>query len=1031
LKIKFLHLFFFLFCLGISAQEIILPTKKISIGNRTHTSRDVLQSSQTDSDGNIYLIGHIETDFSYNDIQIIKLDQDLNEIWKKSISFDTRLSFDRVVSSFIDENDNITLVCKSAFNKYTESPVVLKLDKNGIEIWRWTLEDLSNPIGMQGFDLYTAINERDNIILGFKQNSLDHSNPYKLYEISPSGELLNSYPINHFDNQDSRTITPFVYNTSKYHQMTSETNPNQPGLRTYYRTRFDEDGIEKEEITLNNRQKIIVDRANSELLYDEQGNSTWITYHTVTIGGEHLLGYSLYIFENETTDFNYVESSNDIRRDVIGRGFDTDNNIILISESRSLDNSQINGLLMEKFNRDGELIAEVLQPLAVTGYRALFKNEKIIVQAADKSLLFFNDDFQLLNQVNTNLGNVINHIPIDIHTIGAHQFISGIKESSMYEGSDFLSQKDFNLKKIQASSEIKDYTYSGLGTSKTWLNWVNKESNGEYRIHLTDKIGPDNPFIGGSRGQEYNHYYNFDSNLNQLSSASGVNRVSWTEPSSAAFKPFELDGSTYKYSASSTNISLSKDGEILWNIPWNIGNTSYANEHRRTSTGNLFFYGSNGYGSTYEVYKLTKDGELTFIDYQGSNLYRFEVLENDWIFTHTDRAFLIYSPDLKLISQKESLDARTYSQSNYAPSLQIGNRVLFSTGSNLASNFGLSEMHVYDQYGNLENTFLFQGNLRARYAFVDKNDLIVLTDEGGFVDHGFSWTIATLNKYENFVGDILTDNSTADFDNDGVPNAYDQCENTPEGNLVNELGCNSVEPSELNFITKTIGSNCFGRNTGEIHISAVLELNYSVTLTLNDIEVQTENFQRDIVIDKLESGNYEVCIKVEGNQDYKQCYILNVSEPTQLYVSSKVSDDKRNLELNLDGGDIYIININDEIFTTSDNNLSLELKHPFNSISIKTNKDCQGVFEKNIIVSEESHLYPNPTNGVFSIYVGANVDQSLICHLYNAQGQLLEQRTIQPQFGSIAMDISAHPNGQYYFIIAYLGNNIPYKVIKE
>src|SRR5690606_11462579 len=114
---------------------------------------------------------------------------------------------------------------------------------------------------------------------------------------------------------------------------------------------------------------------------------------------------------------------------------------------------------------------------------------------------------------------------------------------------------------------------------------------------------------------------------------------------------------------------------------------------------------------------------FSHIEYPGGPIHVMKVLENDWIFTHTDNAMLIFSPDLVLISEKESYDNITYDHRYYTPSFQIGTHVLFSRGNILSTDYNMSEMHIYDQYGNLEKIYNFQGNLRERYAFLDGNDL--------------------------------------------------------------------------------------------------------------------------------------------------------------------------------------------------------------------------------------------------------------------------------------------------------------------
>src|SRR5690606_8667045 len=173
-------------------------------------------------------------------------------------------------------------------------------------------------------------------------------------------------------------------------------------------------------------------------------------------------------------------------------GFDANNNLIVISESVSQETLETLGLLMEKYSPEGELIDQVLYNESVSGYQALIKEGQIVVQLEDKSLNIYNTDFGFIKNIMLDTGGAINYIPLFIYNLGSETFIAAQKEASMYEGSDFFGQRDFNIKKISPSGEIKDFTFSGNGTSKTWINWIKNEGNDEYLVHITDKLGPDN-----------------------------------------------------------------------------------------------------------------------------------------------------------------------------------------------------------------------------------------------------------------------------------------------------------------------------------------------------------------------------------------------------------------------------------------------------------------------------------------------------------------------------------------------------------
>lgn len=1022
----------YLFCIPLYAQDTIFPSKQTTIGNKTHTSRDVLNDVLWDTEQNLYLIGNTENDFTYNDIKIIKLNPNLDVVWEKSISFETEASFDRVLSSYINKQDELIIVCKSAFNKFSETPIVVKIDKNGNLLWQLAFENLSEPKGMFTGRFFSTMDVNEDLIIGFKQNSGNQEDPFVLYTVSPSGQIIDKKPIYELLGNEKFPIAPISSDGTFHYTVIKDYNQNNDPRESYGLIRFNHKETTVQNIELDEFRRAVLSE-NSEILFDNQNLPIWIDYPNRSMNGVVFTGFMVHYFDSSGAVTNYIKSDSDIRRYVLGRGFDTDNNLIVISESVSQESLETLGLLMEKYSPKGELIDQVLHSESVSGYQTLIKDNQIIVQLEDKSLNVYNTDFGFIRNIILDTEGAINYIPLHIHNRGDETFIAAQKEASIYEGSDFLGQRDFNVKKISQSVEIKNYTFSGNGTSKTWINWIRNNGNNEYLIHITDKLGPDNLNIGGSRSKEYNYNYYYDSDLNQQKVSENVSRVNWKDSSGGRIRTFDLEGSQYEYSYNDQDKSftLSKDGSQLWVRNWGVSTESVNNDFHVNSKGDLYFKGSRNYGHSMDLVKLSLDGTFSHIPYPSGPIQVIEVLENDWIFTHTDNAILIFSPDLILISEKETYNNITYENPNYTPSFQIGTRVLFSRGTILSTGYDMHEMHIYDQYGNLENIYNFHGNLRERYAFLDGNDLVILSDEGFQIDHGFSWSVAVISKYENFVGNVLKDNNLEDSDGDGIPNFYDYCENTPLGNPVNEYGCNLFNIDNLNFAIKTVGETCFDKKDGQITITANQELNYTAILTNNANEVFNESFNNGISFDKLSGGNYKLCITVGEISEFERCFEIFVKPVQQLYVESKISKKNNSVTLNLHGSDGYTVQINDETFTTSSTSIDIPLKDPFSTLIVKTDRECQGIFEKNIILSSKSSAYPNPTaDGVFKLYLGDNISQPITYQIFSQEGRLMKEGEAIPEYGTIQANIRNLSNGQYFCVINLNGSKVPYRIIK-
>ncbi|HEY9169726.1 MAG TPA: zinc-dependent metalloprotease family protein, partial [Lutibacter sp.] len=105
-----------------------------------------------------------------------------------------------------------------------------------------------------------------------------------------------------------------------------------------------------------------------------------------------------------------------------------------------------------------------------------------------------------------------------------------------------------------------------------------------------------------------------------------------------------------------------------------------------------------------------------------------------------------------------------------------------------------------------------------------------------------SFGVWTLKVVDLGPGDIGTINSWSleicgvpiinenDDDNDGVKNDIDKCPNTTPGSLVDAAGCFTLP--ENNFKVEVTSETCLGKNNGQIKITALSALNY--TLTIND-----------------------------------------------------------------------------------------------------------------------------------------------------------------------------------------------------
>jgi len=278
------------------------------------------------------------------------------------------------------------------------------------------------------------------------------------------------------------------------------------------------------------------------------------------------------------------------------------------------------------------------------------------------------------------------------------------------------------------------------------------------------------------------------------------------------------------------------------------------------------------------------------------------------------------------------------------------------------------------------------------------------------------------------LGDVCDD----DDDNDGVLDSYDACPNTPLGTLVNTSGCEVFSLYQGTFSVKAIASTCIDANNGAIWITAS-NSNYDYTISVTGQARITMNEQLGYAtqLSNLSAGTYDVCFTVEGQDNYQQCYSVQIGEPQPLSASSKVNYSSKTVNLSMSGSELYTVTVNGKSIVTTDSSINLDLKAGMNTIEIATDLDCQGSYFEEIFVSEEVLAYPNPTIDWVQLYVGG-VDTTTTMILSDVSGyQYIVKEVAIPQNRVIELNLSDYPTGMYFIRLSGATVQSNLKVIKE
>ncbi|MDO1513295.1 M4 family metallopeptidase [Maribacter confluentis] len=280
------------------------------------------------------------------------------------------------------------------------------------------------------------------------------------------------------------------------------------------------------------------------------------------------------------------------------------------------------------------------------------------------------------------------------------------------------------------------------------------------------------------------------------------------------------------------------------------------------------------------------------------------------------------------------------------------------------------------------------------------------------------------------LGEDVSSNSN-DEDSDGVLNNEDQCPNTPPNTAVNTSGCAIFSLPTDNFRILSKGESCIDSNNGSITINANMDNSYIATISGNGAN-SSINFTTTTSFSNLVGGIYTICITIQGETGFENCFDVVVDQPDRLSVSSKTNLTTKSATFNLSGGSFYTIKINDEVFKTSEPEITVYLKSEENYVTIKTDKDCQGVFEEVIDLSIKNNIYPNPVStGMITVQLREPSKTVMTMQLNTLDGRTILLKKVEPGTTMVTLDAEILQNGIYVLSISDQQKIETFKIIKQ
>ncbi len=371
-------------------------------------------------------------------------------------------------------------------------------------------------------------------------------------------------------------------------------------------------------------------------------------------------------------------------------------------------------------------------------------------------------------------------------------------------------------------------------------------------------------------------------------------------------------------------------------------------------------------------------------------------------YTHKDdyADYLIYNKNY----QKYSVDFRVASQNN-------GGKVgLFLIGN--GPPYKLAEAEFPGTGGWQEWTTITVNLDNPVPAGISTLRMVIL-EEGEF---NMNWM-----KFDYF-----------DSDYDGVKDNVDQCPATSPGAVVDVNGCEVFSLPNENFRVEVGSATCIGNSDGVINLSVEdASYDYTVTITGKD-NVTITGDAKTASVTGLAKGTYTVCFSVDGQDDYEQCFEVNVTEPPALSAFIDIDTDDRRASIVMSGSSTYNIEINGKKTTVGSDSFETSLSTGFNIIKVYTDLECQGYVEREVFISEDIHYYPNPTSNDVKVHVGGK-DTKVKVSVFNASGALVytKEQTIEDISRKTAIDLSRQIQGTYIVVMESETVRQTFKIIRE
>lgn len=248
----------------------------------------------------------------------------------------------------------------------------------------------------------------------------------------------------------------------------------------------------------------------------------------------------------------------------------------------------------------------------------------------------------------------------------------------------------------------------------------------------------------------------------------------------------------------------------------------------------------------------------------------------------------------------------------------------------------------------------------------------------------------------------------------------------------------SLKLDPNNYLVNSISETCLGEEDGIIEITVKQqEFSYALSIIGESTNISQSITGLSYTLSDLVPGNYEVCITA-NELSVTSCYEVTINSAEQ--ISLKVATKQKNAySFNIEKGTApFEVYLNEELIGISSNPI-FDMEIIGNGILlVKTAKNCEGVYEKNIndLLSINSLIktftvLKNPVKDFLELNLSSNLKEDIIeITIFDITGKLIHYQNSKVTSDELKIPFSNFAKGVYILKLS-LENAKPIKILKQ